>query len=360
MASTAPLQLYIQRALEEPSAEVFSHSEYMPPPTLIKGPINYILAFRGCFNPPHQGHKDTLYHGFFRGGKHIRLIAAIILPLDDYSVSRKYSHQNLGAKDVVLTLQERINLSNNSGLYGGWHWCHPRGARGSEAFKRRLISEAAKDGFTIQFVTLTGPDHVRHDFGSAGHQGPTIVVGTGDQQRTSLRMERETGLRKLSHYNDWKMEALEEMSIQQLGAGDNLTWLEQKLSMLFPLATTNLPRDRTYCVFYCMTTTDCKLDKQRLQTVKDRLRIGVWRLGETRACRRSTGSPTEWMRYVPTRFFGMTGGVWFLGSKEEQSSSSRLHYLLASPDDADQLKKAQLGNALSPQLLLQYIQSHGQ
>ncbi|KAI4610960.1 hypothetical protein J4E80_007991 [Alternaria sp. BMP 0032] len=281
----------------------------MPPPYLIKGRFNYILTFRGCFNPPHQGHKETLCHAFFRGGEGIHLIAAIIFPLDDYSVASKYRRGNSGSRDLVLTLQERLNLINNSGLHGGWHWCHPRGEPGSEAFKDRLISEAATDGFNIRFITLIGPDHVDQEYGSPGYWGPTIVVGTGDPERTSLRMETETGLRKLTAYNDWRTETLEEIFIQQLGAGGNLTWLEQKLSMLFPRAMTNLPSDRD----------------ERLQMIKDRLR---------------------------------TGGVWFLGYKEEPLSSTRLRRALANSNDGEQLSKSITDVALSPWLLDRYVKSH--
>ncbi|KAH6868785.1 hypothetical protein BKA58DRAFT_201028 [Alternaria rosae] len=342
--STAPLEGYIQRALGDPTASIFARSDLMPPPYLIKEKINYILTFRGCFNPPYQGHKETLCHGFFRGGEGIHLIAAFIFPLDDYSVAWKYNRGKSCSKDLILTLQQRINLINNSGLYGGWHWCHPHGEPGSEAFKDRLISEAAVDGFNIQYITLTGPDHVDRGYGSLGYYGPTIVVGTGDRERTSLRMETETGLRKLTRYSDWRVEALEELFIQQLGAGGNLTWLEQKLSMLFPRSMTNLPGNRD----------------ERLQMIKDRLRTGMWRLGQTRMCHRSKAPSTEWLRYVPTRFFGMTGGVWFLGYKEQQLSSTRLRRALASSNDAEQLKKSITGVALSPQLLIQYLRPHQQ
>ena len=357
MSSTAPLEGYIKQALGDPTATIFRPSIHMPPPYLIKGRINYILTFRGCFNPPHQGHKETLCHAFFRGGEGMHLTAALIFPLDDYSVASKYRRGKSVSKDLVLTLQQRINLIDNSGLYGGWHWCHPRGERGSEAFKDRLIAEAAADGFSIQFITLIGPDHLDQEYGSPGYWGPTIVVGTGDPERTSLRMETETGLRKLTAYNDWRTEALEELFIQQLGAGGDLTWLEQKLSMLFPRAMTNLPGDRTYDAISCTTIANIDLGNERLQMIKDRLRTGIWRLGQTRMCHRSTGPSTEWLRYVPTRFFGMTGGVWFLGYKEEPLSSTRLRRALANSNDGEPLSKYITDVALSPRLLTRYVKS---
>jgi hypothetical protein len=358
MTSTAPLDRYIRRALDNPEANIFSPSDYMPPPTLVQNEVNCILTFRGCFNPPHRGHKDTLCHGFFRGGKGIRLIAAIILPVDDKAVAAKYRRGNSDPKQPILTIQERINIINDSGLHGGWHWCHPRGVTGSEAFKRRLVSAAAEDGFVIKFIILTGADHIGHEDDDAYHPGPTVVVGTGDHERTRFRMETETGLRSLSRYNDWRLEALEEAFIQELGASGSLAWLEQKLLMLFPLGMADLPSGRKYNAFVCITIADLFLDDERLQTIKDRLRTHIWRLGQTRFCRHSTGPPNQWVRFVPTSFFGMTGGAWFVGHQEEPISSTRLRHVITNSIHVDELEKALPGIALSPQLLIQYIKLH--
>jgi len=121
---------------------------------------------------------------------------------------------------------------------------------------------------------------------------------------------------------------------------------------------TNLPGDCTYDTFSCTTIANINPGDERLQMTKDRLRTGIWRLGQTRMCHRSTGLSTEWLRYVPTRFFGMTGGVWFLGYKEEALSSTRLRRALAASNDGEQLSKSITDVALSPRLLTQYIKSH--
>lgn len=91
MAASAPLELYIRRAFTglNPDERIFQPSDYMPPPTLVKHSVNYILTFKGCFNPPHEGHKSVLCHGFFRGGEGIRLVAGMVLPVNDSSVVSK-------------------------------------------------------------------------------------------------------------------------------------------------------------------------------------------------------------------------------------------------------------------------------
>jgi hypothetical protein len=147
-------------------------------------------------------------------------------------------------------MQERINLINNSGTHGGWHWCHPRGTVDFEKFKRRLAFEAAKDDLTIEFVTLTGPDHVGQEHDDYLYTGPTIVVGTGDSERTTFRVESETSLRPLVRYNDWFMEPLKAKFIQNIGASGSLEWLEQKLLTLFPREVEDLPLGREYDILF--------------------------------------------------------------------------------------------------------------
>jgi hypothetical protein len=189
MSTTAPLARYIRRSLGNVEAEVFRQSEYVEDPTLVKNRVSRILTYRGCFNPPHQGHKDTLCHGFFRGGNDMNIIAAILYFLDDHSVRGKYPREADGTESFVLTQAQRINLFNNGGLYGGWHYCFPNDGTDQHNFRKfttELQKEAAKDGFDIRFVVLMGPDYLydldNDEFSSAS----TIVVGTGHPERTQI------------------------------------------------------------------------------------------------------------------------------------------------------------------------------
>jgi hypothetical protein len=114
------------------------------------------------------------------------------------------------------------------------HWCYSRGAADCWALTGQLVSEAAQDNFDLQFVTLTGPDHVGHECDDIWFHGIAIIVGTGDLGRTTFHIETETGVRTLVRYNAWRMEPLKSKFIQRLGASGGLEWLEQKLLMLFP------------------------------------------------------------------------------------------------------------------------------
>ena len=66
----------------------------------------------------------------------------------------------------------------------------------------------------------------------------------------------------------------------------------------------------------------------------------------------------QWIRYIPTRCFGRTSGDSIIVEKETQVSSTRIRRILAEVEDKDDMVKALLGTALSPELLVQYVQRY--
>jgi hypothetical protein len=244
MPGTAPLERYIKRALADTSASIFKPSQHVEVPTLFQGETAYILTYRGCFNPPHQAHKDTLCHGFFRGGDDLNIVAAIVYFVDDKSVRSKYAHDTEGEKGHVFTQAQRINLFDKSGLHGGWHWCFPNDIGDQFDFQAQLCAEAAADGYQVRFITLTGPDHVGRQGDDRYYPEGAITVGTGHPERMNFRAETETGLRRLSRYHEWQMLPLEQDFSRFLGTVGHPIWLEQKLQMLFPQQARHLPTDR--------------------------------------------------------------------------------------------------------------------
>jgi hypothetical protein len=186
MPSTAPLEFYIRRALQDPEAQIFARSSHVTTPTLVKGRVNRIMTYRGSFNPPHQGHKDNLCHEFFRGGSDLNIIAAFVFLLDDAVVRQKYAGSTENVKNYIFTKEERIKLFNNGGIYGGWHWCHPGGMNEQFTFEEKLYQETARDGYTIQIVNLTGCDYLGHEHDDHYFQGNTIAVGTGHPERVNF------------------------------------------------------------------------------------------------------------------------------------------------------------------------------
>ena len=86
---------------------------------------------------------------------------------------------------------------------------------------------AAEDGFTVRFVTLTGPDHVGYQYDASYYSHPTIVVGNGNPERSRFRVESETGLGKLAQYNDWQLKPLREEATRYLWEHGSLEWLNK-------------------------------------------------------------------------------------------------------------------------------------
>jgi hypothetical protein len=240
---TAPLEVFIQRALDDPNAKVFPPSKHLKPPMLLKGYRNTILTYRGSFIPPHQGHRDTICHAFFRGRKRLEPVGAIAFALSDDSVRAKYKDLEADAQSTVLTVAERTSLISNSGIYGGWLWCYPGDGEQDHDFLMKLRKEASKNGFTLNFCPVTGPDLVGLEDDDEYYTSHTIVVGTGDPERTAFRAENETGLRSLVRYNDWAMEELERDLIEYLATEGSAEWLEQRLIKLLPDRAKNLPSD---------------------------------------------------------------------------------------------------------------------
>jgi hypothetical protein len=187
-----------------------------------------------------------LCHGFFRSGDDLNIIAAIVYFVNDKSVKSKYADSVDDVQTFVLTREQRIDLFDRSGLYGGWHWCYPRNIREQDSFQAKLESEAAKDGFKICFVTLTGADHVGCVGDDQYYPDNAITVGTGHRERTVFRAETETGFSRLPHYGEWQMCPLTESYIDRFGIDGSPEWFEQKLEMLFPEASHDLPNDRKF------------------------------------------------------------------------------------------------------------------
>jgi hypothetical protein len=203
-----------------------------------------------------------------------------------------------------------------------------------------LCKEAARDGFEIKFVALTGPDHLGFVGDDRIFCTRTIIAGTGHPDRTRFRAENETGLRRLHNYSDWRMLPLTAAAIQAFREGCS-NCLEPKLMMMFPKDAVDLP-DET---------------KQRVLAVKSRLRKGIRRLGHVRECRHLTGPDDQWIRYVPTKFYGMQREAWLLGNPEQdkQISSTRIRKILAHVEDKKKMAKALSDLALGLDLLVEYM-----
>lgn len=123
-------------------------------PILKAGCINRILLYPGSFNPPHLGHFELLRHGFWRSGRDMNLVAAIVVPLDDNSLRFKFRR----TEDATLFTQaDRIRLWNGC-VPSDWYWTYDRSMTEWFDFKERLTAVISQDGFNITWTALTGPD----------------------------------------------------------------------------------------------------------------------------------------------------------------------------------------------------------
>ncbi|KAF2865680.1 hypothetical protein BDV95DRAFT_599642 [Massariosphaeria phaeospora] len=337
MRKTAPFELYIRRALGDPDAEIFQRSSHIRTPTLVAGHTHRVILYRGSFNPPHQGHKDALCHAFFRSGSDLNIVAAMIVTLPDTAVAYKY--RKIANNDVpayVLTEAQRKRLWNASGLHGGWHFFFPNPIDQSQQFTEDVRYEAGREGFDVRFITLLGPDYVNVQ---GTNSGEVLVAGTGNDDRVNFRGEHPSGFRSVKEYGPWTMLKLDKGLIRQLGTEGSPQWLEQKLQMLVPDQVKGLPEDPV----------------KRRKALEFRLQRNLRRLGPVRVCQHLTGPPHQWLRFVPTRFIGMTSGANFLGDKVEGISSTRIRRTIANQTSREAFIEALGGMALSPELLYEYI-----
>ncbi|KAF2118776.1 hypothetical protein BDV96DRAFT_642951 [Lophiotrema nucula] len=325
----------MRRALKDPSAKIFQPHLTHSPPTLQLGKVNRVITYRGCFNPPHQGHKDALCHAFFRAGADLNIIAAIIIPLDDRHVSRKPQMEKAGA--FTLTKDQRIELWNTGGLVGGWHWCYPltwtSAGGGIEAFKEELLKEVRKDGFELEFLTLLGPDHA----GNGRASRKTITCGA--KERATFIQDGGLTWATLPQYGDWQAMNTDAAALRRLATEGSTLWLEDKLRMLYPEKLGDLSDDPTL----------------RRTQIERRLRTYTRHLGAVRVCQRLDTTREAWIRFVPTRFIGSQGGAAFIGKQEMALSSTLIRDIIWQCRSPRDLVAQIEGLALNSSLLSEFI-----
>ncbi|EEY16860.1 conserved hypothetical protein [Verticillium alfalfae VaMs.102] len=135
--TTAPLTHYIQEAYHQvdpfdEEAPIFHDDlEHTVEPLLRRGFRNTIILAAGGYNPPHYGHAELLTHVLHHGGEDLNIIAAIMIPIDDAHLERKFS---IAENPIILPKMARL----------------PQPPGGFNRVQR----------FTVDFMTAVGPDHV--------------------------------------------------------------------------------------------------------------------------------------------------------------------------------------------------------
>ncbi len=94
----------------------FSHTSSL----VIPGRINRILLYPGSFNPSHLSYLALLSHTFAESGGDLNIIAAIVLPLDDSSLTRKYDQVDT----PIFTKEQRVSLWRKHHGRNDWYWIY--------------------------------------------------------------------------------------------------------------------------------------------------------------------------------------------------------------------------------------------
>ena len=168
----SPLALYIEQVsyheplfspLQHPTVSIYPPSPPDDPifdsihssPMLEKSRTNRVLTYPGSFNPPHRGHLHLLKHAFTRGTHDLNVIAAIILPRSDQSVSNKVKAEK---GNFMFGIDERSLLWKQDICFPPWAWVYNDSTTSFTKFSQRLIRATEKDGYLLEFVPLYGAE----------------------------------------------------------------------------------------------------------------------------------------------------------------------------------------------------------
>ena len=174
-------------------------------PLLKKNRINRFIFFPGIFDPPHRGHEALLRHAF-QGTQDINCIAAIILPLDDDRLKRKYAST---PDRTLLSREERVQLwrgEENVNDLHEWSWVYDKTEEDWYSFRDNLIKDVAEDGFWLKCILLMGPEYLNcqdHPIWADYEKIDGIVVSDVARSADSI-MSAEGTLRQLKSCEPWK------------------------------------------------------------------------------------------------------------------------------------------------------------
>jgi hypothetical protein len=151
--SSASLERYIREASRLPKGStIFARVPGVQEPTLERHRSNRVLVFKGCFNPPHRGHRELLLHTYLCTDS--KTIAAIVAPRDDDDLDPKYLQQSL-----TFTEQQRKQLWQDD-ILQPFTWIYPGSQRDINDLVKRMKTIARMDGFSLSFTTMKGSDHI--------------------------------------------------------------------------------------------------------------------------------------------------------------------------------------------------------
>ena len=125
-----------------------------------------------------------------RGTHDLNVIAAMILPHSDASVSKKVKAED---GKFMFGIEERCLLWKQDLCFPPWAWAHNKSRHSFTEFSERLLEAVEKDGFSLEFVALYGAGIASPDSPPTPAYGcKTIIMSDAarpaDFQRSSGRL----------------------------------------------------------------------------------------------------------------------------------------------------------------------------
>lgn len=213
MPQHKPLAEYVEKACAfqyNTSTRPFNSGTALNPPCLRPRGVNRILLYPGSFNPPHRGHVDLLTHVYHNAGDDLHIVAAIIIPIDDYKLRNKTANEE---NSIVLDKEQRAKLWNGDGMMMDWAWVFDKSEGDWFNFRADLMDTVKAEGIDLKFILLAGPDRVGvQTMGNFSSWGCVDAITSNISRPVDFTYP--SSLRQLSGYSDWQRPICNELRLE--------------------------------------------------------------------------------------------------------------------------------------------------
>ncbi|KAI0377343.1 hypothetical protein F5Y04DRAFT_291840 [Hypomontagnella monticulosa] len=186
-------------------------------PQLQQSQVNYIILYAGCFNPPHQSHWALLNRAF-ECCQDLNIVAAIVVLCSGSS--------KLYGEEMALKKNQKARLWLGDQLHD-WIWVFEQSTDSWDSFRGRLTYAASRDGFALDFIFLSGPDHVNTDDVISSWDCKNLIVS--DVGREANFVRPGGAYLTLDGYSSWRTLRPDKKELVQK-ATETAMWLLSSIS----------------------------------------------------------------------------------------------------------------------------------